>query len=106
MSGWELLGRSRLALAVGAAMLGAGCHAGPISPPAPQSGALAPRIIPAPASLTLGGGAPFELTHASQITVVGANAEVGAIAQGLAALIRRPTGFPVPVTAASTSGAS
>lgn len=106
MSGREPFGWSRPALALGAAMLGAGCQLAPISPPVPQSGVLAPRIIPAPASLTIGGGAPFELTRASQITVVGANADVAAVAEGLAALLRRPTGFPIPVTTALASGTS
>jgi hexosaminidase len=47
------------------------------------------------------GGAPFELTTASRITTVGTNPEVAAIGESLAALLRRATGFPLPVTASS-----
>ena len=86
-------------------MLASGCQPpAPAPPPAPQPGAFAPRIIPSPASLTLAGGAPFELTTASRVTLVGANPEVAAIGEGLAALLRRATEFPLPVT--SSSGGS
>jgi hexosaminidase len=106
MSGREPVGCSRLALALAVAMLGVGCRPVPVSPPAPQSGALAPRIIPLPVSLTLGRGAPFELTTASRITIVGNNPEAAAIGESLAALLRRATGFSLPVTTSSVSSGS
>ncbi|HVS59951.1 MAG TPA: beta-N-acetylhexosaminidase [Gemmatimonadaceae bacterium] len=107
MSGRELLSCLKLALAVAGAVLGSGCNPpAPAPPPAPQSGVLAPRIIPSPASLTLAGGAPFELTTASRVTLVGANPEVAAIGEGLAALLRRATGFPLPVSASSGGSGS
>jgi len=68
------------------------------------SGALVPRIIPSPASLTLTGGAPFELTRTSRITLAGSSPEMAAIGDWLAGLIRRPTGFPVPVATAAAGG--
>jgi hexosaminidase len=52
------------------------------------------------------GGAPFELTTASRITIVGTNPEVAAIGQSLAAFLRRATGFPLPVTASSAGSGS
>jgi hexosaminidase len=57
-----------------------------------------PQIIPAPTSLTVRPGAPFDLTRASSIVVDGTNPEVTAIAQGLAALLRPSTGFPLLVS--------
>ena len=107
MPGRGLLSCSKLALAVAGAVLGSGCKPpAPAPPPAPQPGAPAPRIIPSPVSLTLAGGAPFELTHATRVTLVGANPEVAAIGEGLAALLRRATGFPLPVSASSGGSGS
>lgn len=107
MSGRELLSCSKLALAVAGAVLGSGCNPpAPAPPPAPQPSALAPRIIPSPASLTLSGGAPFELTRTSRVTLVGANPEVAAIGESLAALLRRATEFPLPVTTSSGGSGS
>ncbi len=57
-----------------------------------------PQIIPAPASLTLTPGAPFDLNRATSIVVDGSNTEVTAIAQALATLLRPSTGFPLVVT--------
>ena len=99
MSGRELLSCVKLALAVAGAVLGSGCNPpAPAPPPAPQSGVLAPRIIPLPASLTLAGGAPFDLNKATRVTIGGANLEVAAIGESLARLLRRATEFPLPVT--------
>lgn len=106
MSGLKLLPCSRLSLALTCALLGACRPSVPVSPPAPMSAALAPRIIPSPTSLAVGGGAPFEVTTASRITVVGTNPEVAAIGESLAALLRRSTGFSLPVTASSTGSGS
>jgi hexosaminidase len=108
MSPRGLLSCPNLALAfVGAAIVSACNPPAPATPPAPVSGAVTPRIIPSPASLTLAGGAPFELTRATRITLVGTNPEVGAIGETLAALLRRATEFPFPVvTALAGSGAA
>jgi hexosaminidase len=99
MSGRELLPCSRLSLALACATLQAACRPpAPVSLPARESAALTPRIIPLPVSLTLGGGAPFEITSATRITLAGTNPEVAAIGESLAALLRRSTEFPLPVT--------
>ncbi len=110
MSGRQLPPHSRLFLALTCAFLGVSCSTAPVLPPSsaasPLPSALTPRVIPSPASLTLAEGAPFELTRATQITVVGGNPEVAAIGEGLATLLRRATGFPVPVVVSSTGSAS
>jgi hexosaminidase len=64
----------------------------------PRPVVIGPQIIPAPTSLTVRPGAPFDLTRASSIVVDGTNPEVTAIAQGLAALLRPSTGFPLLVS--------
>jgi hexosaminidase len=88
----------------GVALVSACNPPAPATPPSPVRGSSAPQIIPAPASLTLAGGAPFELTRATRITFVGANPEIAAIGESLAALLRKSTEFPFPV--AGTSAAS
>jgi len=62
-----------------------------------------PQIIPAPASLTMGAGAPYEVTRATSIVVDGSSPEVTAIAQGLGALMRKSTGFPLVVSTSDTA---
>ncbi|HKC80980.1 MAG TPA: beta-N-acetylhexosaminidase, partial [Gemmatimonadaceae bacterium] len=62
-----------------------------------------PQVIPAPASLTMGAGAPFEVTRTTSIVVDGSNPEVTAIAQGLGGLMRKSTGFPLVVSTADTA---
>ncbi len=62
-----------------------------------------PQIIPAPASLTVSGAAPFEVTRTTNIVVDGSSAEVTEIAQGLGALLRKSTGFPLVVSTADTA---
>lgn len=107
MSARELLSCSKFILVVAGAVLGSGCQLpAPAPPPASASGVVAPRIIPSPASLTLAAGAPFELTRETRITVVGANPEVAAIGETLAALLRRATDFPLPVTTSSAGSGS
>ncbi len=71
------------------------------APPPPQPVVLAPRLVPEPASTTLTGGAPFDLSRTSSIVVDAGNPEVAAIAEVLAAQIRRPTQFPMVVTTAA-----
>ena len=107
MSSRGLLSCPNLALAFAGAALVSGCNPpAPATPPSPVSGVVTPRLIPFPASLALAGGAPFELTHATRITLVGTNSEVTAIGETLAALLRKATQFPFPVAAAPTgSGA-
>jgi len=62
-----------------------------------------PQVIPAPASLTMGAGAPYEVTRATNIVVDGSSPEATAIAQGLGALMRKSTGFPLVVSTADTA---
>jgi hexosaminidase len=57
-----------------------------------------PQIIPAPASLTIGSGAPFDLNRRTNIVVDGNNSEVTAIAQALATFLRPSTQFPLAIT--------
>jgi hexosaminidase len=59
-----------------------------------------------PVSLSLSGGAPFQLTKETRVTLVGASPEVAAIGETLAALLRRATDFPVPVSTASNGSDS
>ena len=99
MSSRGLLSCSNIALAfTGAALVSACNPPAPAKPPSPVPGLVAPRIIPSPASLTLAGGPPFELTSATRITYVGANPEVAAIGESFAALLRKSAQFPFPVT--------
>jgi hexosaminidase len=102
MSSRGLLSCSNIALAFTAAALVSACNPpGPAKPPSPVPGLVAPRIIPSPASLTLAGGRPFELTAATRVTFVGANPEVAAIGESFAALLRKSAQFPFPVIPAS-----
>src|ERR1700693_4505804 len=107
MSARELWSRPKLAIAITGALLVSGCNPPAAAPPpGPQSGALPPRIIPLPASLSLASGAPFQLTKETRVTLVGANPEVAAIGETLAALLRRATDFSVPVSTASNGSGS
>ena len=74
------------------------CNPISVAAQAPAPAALPPRIIPAPASVTLAAGAPFEITRTTRVTLAGGNSEVAAIGEALAALLRKSTGFPIPVT--------
>ena len=62
-----------------------------------------PQVIPAPASLTMGAGAPFDLARTTSIVVDGSSPEVTAIAEALGALMRKSTGFPLVVSTADTA---
>ena len=64
---------------------------------APRPVITGPQIIPAPASLTIGSGAPFDLSRRTTIVVDGNNAEVTAIAQAFAAIVRPSTGFALAI---------
>ncbi len=103
MSSRGVFSCSSLALALaGAAFVSACSPPAPARPPSPVSGTVAPRVIPAPASLTLTGGAPFELTRATRITLVGSSPELAAIGETLSALLRKSTQFAFPVAATPT----
>ena len=65
---------------------------------APRPVVTGPQVIPAPSSLTLKSEAPFDLNRATSIVVDGTNAEVTAIAQAFATMLRPSTGFPLVVT--------
>ena len=64
---------------------------------APRPVVTGPQIIPAPSSLTMGSGAPFDLSRRTTIVVDGNNAEVTAIAQAFAAIVRPSTGFALAI---------
>ena len=68
------------------------------APTAPQEVVAIPRVVPAPASLVLAGGAPFELRRAGVISA-DANVEARAIAESLAEFLRPAIGFPFAVVA-------
>ncbi|HMI49046.1 MAG TPA: beta-N-acetylhexosaminidase [Gemmatimonadaceae bacterium] len=106
MSARELLSHSKLAIAIAGALLGSACNPPAGAPPPPQSGSIAPRIIPLPASLTLGGGAPFQVTKETRVTLADANPEEAAIGETLAGVLRRATDFPSPVSTASNGSGS
>src|SRR2546423_960991 len=96
--------QDRLRLAVLIVAVGSACR--PAAVPAPTPVQLPPRLVPAPASTNFTGGAPFNLAPTSTIVVDAGNTEVAAIAEVLAAQMRPPTQFPLPVTAGlATTGA-
>src|SRR5476651_445200 len=82
-------------LATMAALALAGCHAGinVTNTPAPT---IAPQLVPAPASLVMGQGAPFTIMASTGIVAQGDGA--AEVAEALAAKLRPPTGFPLPAT--------
>src|SRR5450756_982231 len=92
---------SRRALAVAGTILGVACQL-PGPTPAPRPASPAPQVVPAPASLVLATGSPFEILRTTSIIVDTSNAEVRPIGDVLAALIRRPTGFPITVSPIGT----
>ncbi|MEP7002828.1 MAG: beta-N-acetylhexosaminidase [bacterium] len=75
----------------------------PGSPAFPASQPLAAldahNLVPAPTSVTAGGGSAFTLTIASAIVAPAANADAARVAEMLGALLRHPTGFPLVVVA-------
>jgi hexosaminidase len=56
-----------------------------------------PTVIPRPAEMTLAGGPPFQLTPHTSIVVRHPDPAARQAADQLAGLLRRSTGFPVPV---------
>ncbi len=87
---------SRCALAVAGTILGVACQL-PGPTPAPRPASPAPQVVPAPASLVLATGLPFEILRTTSVFVDTTSAEVRSIGEMLASLIRRPTSFPVAV---------
>ena len=92
---------SRYVLAVAGSILGAACQV-PGPTPTPQPVRSAPQLVPAPASLVLAAGAPFEIVRTTSIFVDATSAEARSIGEMLAAQIRRPTGFPIAVSPTGT----
>ncbi len=90
--------KAALAFVLSATVVGTACQtAPPATRPAPTPVISGPRLVPAPASMVVNGGAPFEVTRTTVIAVDG-NPEVRAIGETLAALIRPPTGFPIAIS--------
>jgi hexosaminidase len=58
------------------------------------------RIVPAPVSVVAGSGAPFTLAAGTSIVVEGSDAAVR-IAEAMASVMRKSTGFALPVSRAS-----
>jgi hexosaminidase len=73
-----------------------GLSAGPAT--ARDEGAGAARVIPAPASLKLRHGAGFALTPDTHIIAASRSAGVSQVAGYLAGILRRSTGYPLPVS--------
>lgn len=90
------------AVLLSATLLLAACTTMPAPAPTslPRPVVSGPQIIPAPSSLTLSPGPPFEVTRATRIVIDGTlpNPEIAAIAQVLATQLRPATGFPLPVS--------
>jgi hexosaminidase len=103
MQGMESLNARLRSIVLTAAVLSAACQPAAAPTPGPRPVALTTAIVPAPASLTLASTAPFNLEKTSAIVIDAGNPEVIAIAEMLAAQIRKSTEFPmaVAVTAAS-----
>ncbi len=57
-------------------------------------------VVPAPSSVSSGSGASFVLGATSTIVVPTGNADAARVGEGLGALLRPSTGFPLPVNAA------
>ncbi|MEO8333972.1 MAG: beta-N-acetylhexosaminidase [bacterium] len=86
------------ALALIGAVFVAGCSStAPSTAPSPATST--PRLVPAPASMSMSGGEPFTVSAATGIVVDGSNAEAARTAELLAMLLRPSTGFPIPVSA-------
>ena len=58
------------------------------------------NVVPVPGSVTAAKGAPFALTPTTTIVVPSAGGEAARVGEALAALLRRATGFPLPVSVA------
>jgi hexosaminidase len=61
------------------------------------------RVIPVPTSVTPAAGAPFTLGSGTTVVVTAGNADATRVAEALVALLRPPTGLPLPVTASDAA---
>ncbi|MDB4893361.1 MAG: hypothetical protein JWL61_5216 [Gemmatimonadetes bacterium] len=96
--------KSRFAGTLCIAALLVGCSStAPTTTPSPVSSAT-PRLVPAPASMTMSGGDPFTIAATTTIVVDGSNPQAARTAELLAAVLRPSTGFPIPVTGNSGAG--
>ncbi|MFL5562823.1 MAG: beta-N-acetylhexosaminidase [Gemmatimonadaceae bacterium] len=90
-------------------MLGVACRPAAHTAPSPSAGVSPviqpPRLIPAPASMVVGTGAPFAITAATPIVVDGGSAEAAQVGEALGMLLRPATGYPLPVTTTGTPAA-
>jgi hexosaminidase len=96
--------KSRFAGILCTAVLVAGCSStAPTTAPTPVASS-APRLVPAPASMSMSGGDPFTIAATTSIVVDGVNTEAARTAELLAAVLRPSTGFPIPVSASGGVG--
>ncbi len=100
----QTLRYSKYILAVAGSILGAACQV-PGPTPTPQPVRSAPQVVPAPASLVLAAGSPFEIVRTTSVFVDASSPEARSIGEMLAAQIRRPTGFPIAVSPIGTPSA-
>jgi hexosaminidase len=95
--------RQLTALALCGATLIVGCSStAPSTAPTPVTSA--PRLVPAPASMTMSGGDPFTIAATTTIVVDASNLQAARTAELLAAVLRPSTGFPIPVSGSSAAG--
>ena len=74
--------------------------AGPVRTPPALASLDAHRVVPAPATIMAGTGAPFTFAAATIITVASGDRETTRVGEALARLLRPATGFRLPVTSA------
>ena len=102
------LSTTRLCAALGIACTIAACGPArpsapspvPIQMPQPLAALGAHNLVPAPASVTAGTGAPFALMRTTAIVVPSGGGEAARVGEALATLLRPATGFPLPVSVA------
>lgn len=66
-------------------------------------GALPPRVVPEPVSLTAANGAEFVISDSTSIVLDAGNADLSRIGEQLAALLRPSTGFAIPISSGGGS---
>jgi len=100
----SLQARTRVVVLLAAAAAVA-CQPTAVPTPAPRSVTAPPQLVPAPAAMTLTGGAPFSVARTTAIVADPGNPEVSAIADMLAAQLRRPTSFAFAIGPTAGPGA-
>ncbi|HEV7839525.1 MAG TPA: glycoside hydrolase family 20 zincin-like fold domain-containing protein, partial [Gemmatimonadaceae bacterium] len=97
----------KVVLRVACAIVVGGCASGTSGPGVPTPARPAPeaRLIPAPESIERTNGAPFTIARTTTIVVDAGNQEVLAIGEALGQLLRPATGYALPVTPMSATGA-